>query len=142
MNKFRLHRIMEVKRKVLEDKEGELDGAAKELAALNLGIDALAGDIEETYKGFIGATLSGQDFSVIKDYLAHLERKRLNSMEEMAALQESMDLLKAELLGLLKELKMLETLESKMLKGMKRAENRKDQKSLDQLALRLDMLRH
>lgn len=133
---------MEVKRKVLEDKEGELDGAAKELAALNLGIDALAGDIEETYKGFIGSTLSGQDFSVIKDYLAHLERKRLNSMEEMAALQESMDLLKAELLGLLKELKMLETLESKMLKGMKRAENRKDQKSLDQLALRLDMLRH
>ena len=63
-------------------------------------------------------------------------------MEEMAALQESMDLLKAELLGRLKELKMLETLESKMLKGMKRAENRKDQKSLDQLALRLDMLRH
>lgn len=142
MNKFRLHRIMEVKRKVLEDKEGELDGAAKELAALNLGIDALAADIEETYQGFIGSTLSGQDFSVIKDYLAHLERKRLNSMEEMAALQESMDLLKAELLGLLKELKMLETLESKMLKGMKRSENRKEQKSLDQLALRLDMLRH
>lgn len=141
MNTFRLHRIMEVKRKVIEEKEGELHGAAQELAALDLTIEGLSKDIEESYTGFAAPSLSGQDFSVLKDYLAYLERKRLDLFEEREGLLERMDAVKAELVELFKELKMLETLESKMVKAMKKSENRREQKSLDEMALRLDVRR-
>lgn len=129
---------MEVKQKRIEDKEGELQATLKGLNDLNASIEVLGREIEESYNGLTVPSLSGQDFSVIKDYLAYLDQRRIDLMEEKERMQGKMNVLKAELVDLLKELKMLEALESKTLQAIKKSENRREQKKLDQIALRLE----
>ncbi len=83
-------------------------------------------------------SLSGGDFSVLKDYLLFLENKKQYLFEEKANTQQRIDQLRVNLLELIKELKMLETLKLKAAKATKKSENRKIQKNLDAMALRLE----
>jgi len=137
MTKFRLDRIIEVKEKLIEDKEGELETALHMLNELTTSILTLEKDIEATYKEMTIPSLSGGDFSVLKDYTTYLSDKRLLMIEEKEDMERRILTLRANLVDLMKELKMLETLKSKTYKAIKKFENRKEQKNLDGMALRL-----
>lgn len=137
MTKFRLNRIIEVKEKFIEDKERELEGTLSTLNDIIMGIDTVEKDIEKSYNKMTIPSLSGCDFSVLKDYLSYLDNRRLCLLDEKSNVQKRIDQIRADLVELLKELKMLETLKSKAFKVMKKSENRKEQKNLDAMALRL-----
>jgi flagellar export protein FliJ len=138
VTKFRLSRIIEIKEKLIEDKERELEGAISALNDILNGILLIEHDAEESYNKLSMPALSGGDFSVLKDYLAYLENKRMCLLDEKAITQTKIDHLRADLVELLKELKMLETLQSKTFKVMKKSANRKEQKNLDAMALRIE----
>jgi flagellar export protein FliJ len=138
MTKFRLNRIIEVKEKLIEDKERELEGTISSMNDILKGIDAVEKDIEKSYKKLITPAMSGGDFSVLRDYLSYLDNRRLCLFEEKADTQKRIDQLRANLVELMKELKMLETLKSKAFRVMKKTENRREQKNLDAMALRLE----
>lgn len=137
MTKFRLSRIIEIKEKLIEDKERELEGAMNVLNDIIAGIDCIEKDTENSYNRLTVPEMSGGDFTVIKDYLSFLESRRLSLLDEKAHTETTIDLLRADLVELLKELKMLETLQSKTFKAMKKTANRREQKNLDAMALRL-----
>jgi flagellar export protein FliJ len=138
MTKFRLSRIIEIKQRLLEDKERELEGAINALNDLIAAIDLNEKETEGSYNKLTMHELSGGDFSVIKDYLAYLENKRLCLLDEKTDTEIKIEHLRADLIELLKELKMLETLQSKAFKAMKKSVNRKEQKNLDAMALRIE----
>jgi flagellar export protein FliJ len=138
MTKFRLSRIIEVKEKLIEDKERELEEAISAMNDIIQGIDVTEKNIEKNYNKLTFPSLSGGDFSVLKDYLSYLENRKTCLLDEQANTQQRIDHLRANLVELLKELKMLETLQSKALKVLKKNENRKVQKNLDAMALRIE----
>lgn len=138
MTRFRLNRIIEVKEKLIEDKERELEGSIGNLNAIALEIEETEKDIVRAHEELLGPLLSGSDFSVLKDYRSYLEERRLRLSVEKSKIEETIELIRAELVELLKDLKMLETLKSKAFKAMKKSENRKEQKSLDAMALRIE----
>jgi len=138
MTKFRLSRIIEVKEKLIEDKERELEETISAMNDIIQGIDVTEKDIEKSYNKLTFPSLSGGDFSVLKDYLSYLEYRKTCFLEEQANTQQRIDHLRANLIELMKELKMLETLQSKALKVLKKNENRKIQKNLDAMALRIE----
>jgi flagellar export protein FliJ len=138
MTKFRLSRIIEIKEKLIEDKERELEETVSAMNDIILGIDVTDKDIEKSYNKLTIPSLSGGDFSVLKDYLSYLENRKMRLHDEKANTQQKIDHLRANLVELLKELKMLETLQSKTLKVFKKNENRKEQKNLDAMALRIE----
>jgi len=138
MTKFRLSRIIEVKEKLIEDKERELEETISAMNDIIQGIDVTEKDIEKSYNKLTFPSLSGGDFSVLKDYLLYLENRKTCLLDEQANTQQRIDHLRAILVELLKELKMLETLQSKALKVLKKNENRKVQKNLDAMALRIE----
>jgi flagellar export protein FliJ len=138
MTKFRLSRIIEVKEKLIEDKERELEETISAMNEIIQGIDVTEKDIEKSYDKLTFPSLSGGDFSVLKDYLSYLENRKMCFFDEKANTQQRIDHLRANLVELLKELKMLETLQSKALKVLKKNENRKGQKNLDAMALRIE----
>jgi flagellar export protein FliJ len=138
MTKFRLSRIIEVKEKLIEDKERELEETISAMNDIIQGIDVTEKDIEKSYNKLTFPSLSGGDFSVLKDYLSYLENRKTCLLDEQANTQQRIDHLRAILVELLKELKMLETLQSKALKVLKKKENRKVQKNLDAMALRIE----
>jgi flagellar export protein FliJ len=138
MTKFRLSRIIEIKEKLIEDKERELEGAISALNDIIAGIQFVEKDTEGSYNKLTMPALSGGDFSVIKDYLLFLENKRICLLDEKASTETRIDHIRADLVELFKELKMLETLQSKTFKAMKKSANRKEQKNLDAMALRIE----
>jgi len=138
MTKFRLNRIIEIKEKLIEDKERELEGTISALNEIVLTIDAVESDIAQNYNKLTIPSLSGCDFSVLRDYLSYLGEKKHFLFDEKADVQKRIDQARANLVELMKELKMLETLKSKAFKAMKKTENRKEQKSLDAMALRIE----
>ena len=138
MTKFRLSRIIEVKEKLIEDKERELEETISAMNDIIQDIDITEKDIEKSYNKLTFPSLSGGDFSVLKDYLTYLENRKTCLLDEQANTQQRIDHLRANLVELLKEQKMLETLQSKALKVLKKNENRKVQKNLDAMALRIE----
>ena len=138
MTKFRLSRIIDVKEKLIEDKERELEETISAMNDIMQGIDVTEKEIEKNYNKLTFPSLSGGDFSVLKDYLTYLENRMMCLLDEQANTQQRIDHLRANLVELLKEQKMLETLQSKALKVLKKNENRKVQKNLDAMALRIE----
>jgi flagellar export protein FliJ len=82
-------------------------------------------------------SLSGGDFSVLKDYLSYLNDRKQRLIDEKDLTQQRIEQLRINLINLMKELKMLEILRSKAAKVVKRTENRRIQKNLDSMALRI-----
>jgi flagellar export protein FliJ len=138
MTKFRLNRIIEVKEKLIEDKERELEETISVINNIISDIDTTERNIINNYNELSIPSISGCDFAVLKDYLSYLENKKLCLLQEKANIQQRIEQLRANLIELMKELKMLETLKSKSAKMMKKTENRKVQKNLDAMALRLE----
>ena len=137
MTKFRLSRIIDVKEKLIEDKERELEEAINTIDDITLALDATEKDVEKTYNELAIPSLSGGDFSVLKDYLSYLNDRKQSLIDEKDLTQQRIEQLRINLINLMKELKMLEILRSKAAKVVKRTENRRIQKNLDSMALRI-----
>ncbi|OPY05581.1 MAG: Flagellar FliJ protein [Syntrophorhabdus sp. PtaB.Bin184] len=138
MDRKRIDRIIEIKEKLRKDKEREVEEAAVKMAAIRAEINAVDGLIDDNYAKLSARSISGNDFAVIKDYLDYLDVQKSSLLCEKASMQETIDLLQHELYEYARELKMLGKLEDKINRAFRKSENRREQKLLDEMALRLE----
>ena len=138
MDRKRIDRIIEIKEKLRKDKEREVEEAAVKMAAIRAEINAVDGLIDDNYAKLSARSISGNDFVVIKDYLDYLDVQKSSLLCEKASMQETIDLLQHELYEYARELKMLGKLEDKINRAFRKSENRREQKLLDEMALRLE----
>jgi flagellar export protein FliJ len=138
MLKDRLERIIKIKEKIMDDKEREIDEEKGKLDSVCREIEAVDADIEKNYERMTGASMKGNDFSVITDYLEYLENMKCSFIGKRESIEEKITVLKEELVDLMKEMKMLGTLRDKILATLKKSLNRREQKLLDDIALRLE----
>ncbi len=138
MHSDRLVRIIDLKERLMEEKECELDLKAKERDALINKIKALDAEIDLNYSDLCTRCLDGNEFASIKDYLEHLGRTKSVAMAQQTALESQIAALRAALYAMLREIKMLGTLKEKRISAAQRVEKKKHQKLLDDIALRLE----
>ncbi|MBA4389369.1 MAG: hypothetical protein C0399_00300 [Syntrophus sp. (in: bacteria)] len=138
MLKGRLKRIIEIKAKMMEDKEREMEEEKAKLDIVINEINAVDADIEQNYEKITTKMLQGNDFSVIRDYLEYLENTKCALIREGELLEEKILILKQELIELMQEKKMLDNLHIKEMNGLKKSFNRREQKLLDDMALRIE----
>jgi flagellar export protein FliJ len=138
MLKDRLDRIIEIKEKLMDDKEREIDEEKGKVDSVNRAIESVDVDIEKNYERMTGMPMKGNDFSVVTDYLEYLENMKCSLIGERESMQEKITILKDELINLMKETKMLNTLKEKILATIRKSFNRREQKLLDDIALRIE----
>jgi flagellar export protein FliJ len=136
MFRFRYKRLAEVKEKLLEHKQRELDAAVRAVAEIIDEIEKVRQEIEANFNDMISRPMSGEEFSTLTGYLNYLDGRKQTFLEEKGRREIVVDGLRAELLALSIELKMLEKLEVKDLAAFKKTDNKKQQKAMDDLALR------
>lgn len=138
MSKLRIERIIEIKENIMDDKRNEMKVAAAEIERITNDINDIYGNIDINYNKLTVNSSNSNDIYVLKEYIIFLENKKLEMIGQREKLRAKMDIMKAELFELIKEIKMLEILKSKELKIIKKSQNRKEQKMLDELASRID----
>ncbi|MHB8111441.1 MAG: flagellar export protein FliJ [Syntrophorhabdaceae bacterium] len=136
MDKKRIDKIIEIKERLKKDKEREVEEANVRMTGIYEQIAALEKNANQNYDMLCGTTLAGNDFTVITDYIESLDVSKAGLVCEGAAMQETLDELQQELYEFAKELKMLSKLREKVMKETKKSENRREQKILDEIALR------
>jgi flagellar export protein FliJ len=132
----RVQRIIELKEKLLEDKERQMEMFRREEDRISKNISVLDEDIDERHEILSRMSFSGSDFTVFKNYLAHLDSNRSFWLKEQEETRRQIERMRLELTELLKEIKMLETLKAKALTDVRKSKNRKEQKKLDEIAIR------
>jgi flagellar export protein FliJ len=136
MSTQRIERIIDLKEKLMEDKQREIENTLGLMNKITNGIISIANDISSNYECMTATTISGNDFCVIKDNLICLEKRKSELMEQKEAYSKKVSMLKMELIEQAREVKKLETLKSKTLQVIKKTQNRKEQKSFDGIALK------
>lgn len=136
MSDFRYDRLIEVKEKLLDHKKRELDGATVALKVVVEEIARVAHEVVKTYDDLTGGCITGKELSVLTEYLAYLDVRKDRLNDEKRDKENHLDTLRQELLNLEIERKMLEKLKTKTLQTIKKAQNKKEQKLMDDLALR------
>ena len=126
----------------MEDKEREIEEEKSRLETVNEEINCNCAEIEKNYDKLSRGALAGSDFTVIKDFIDYLDRTRCALVERRLSLEEKITDMKDELIELMKEMKMLETLRTKVINEMKKTANRRQQKVLDDIALRIEEKRN
>jgi flagellar export protein FliJ len=138
MRSDRLRRIIELKARLMEEKERVLDQYNKDRDIICSNIDKLDADIDMNYNEVSTRCLSGNEFLVLRDYLEHLSRMRKDASAQKELVESKIAAVRKELYEMLKEIKMLDGLKERTLSAARKAENRKHQKLLDEIALRLE----
>jgi|GEM_PF-618789 len=138
MPKLRIERIIEVKEKIMDDRRKEMEAVVVEVERITNDISELDGNVDINYNKITATLMSSNDIYVLKEYIMYLENKKLEMIGQRENLKIRVNLFKAELLELIKEIKMLEILKSKELQSIKKSQNRREQKMLDELASRID----
>jgi flagellar export protein FliJ len=136
MIKFRFDRVKEVKEKLLDDKRLEMESCLTEINIITNDINIMDDNINVNYNNIAVTKLSGNDYYVLREYIIYLEGRKQALIGQRENLKTVADSLRSELVDLLKEVKMLEILKSKTLRTIKKSENKREQKKLDELALR------
>ncbi len=136
MSSFRFGRLIEIKEKLREHKQGELENATAASGALMRGILAVEEEIADRYNGMISRCMTGEEFAFLIGHLAYLDGKKAAMTEEKHTTDKRVNALRRELLGLTMELKMFDKLKLKALQAARTAVHRKEQKMMDDLALR------
>jgi flagellar export protein FliJ len=134
----RLQRIIELKERLLEEKELLLDRHTRERDTILGNIESLDNQIEVNYSDLCTRCLDGSEFTSIKDYLEHLGIVKAKALVQKALMEKQIAAIRTQLYEMLKEIKVLDTLKEKSLSAARRADNKKHQKLLDEMALRLD----
>lgn len=136
MSEFRYQRLLDIKEKLLEHKQTELEVAIGLVAAVVEQIRELEKEVAETYRPLTTRCLTGKEFSDLVDYLSYLDAKKTSLNDEKKSREQKVSLLRAELIALEIESKILEKLRFKALQKARKARDKKDQKLMDELALR------
>ncbi len=136
MSSFRYERLMEVKEKLLELKQRELDMAMVALGDIISRIAAVGQKVARAYNDMTGRCLTGKELTVLVGYIALLDTQKATLNEEKSRMEERVNTMRSELYDLEIELKMFEKLKSKALQTIKKARNRKERKLMDEIALR------
>jgi flagellar export protein FliJ len=138
MSKLRVERIIEVKENIMDDKKKEMEAIAADIDITTNNINEIDIIINLNYDKLTATLMNSNDIYVLKEYIIYLENKKLDIIVQREKLRTKLDTAKAELLEMIKEIKMLEILKSKELKIIKKSQNKREQKMLDELALRID----
>ena len=138
MFNFRFSRLMEIKEKLREHKQGELESAIAASETLMHRIRAMEEEIVNRYNGMVSRCITGEQFSLLIGHLTHLDGKKAAMSEEKEKTDKRINALRKELLGLTMEVKMFEKLKVKALQAARIASARKEQKMMDDLALRAE----
>jgi flagellar export protein FliJ len=138
MSDFRYSRLMEVKEKLLEKKQEELEAALAAVEAVTTEIETTESQIVCTYSEMTTRCLYGKELSTLIDHVAFLDKKKLALVEERKNREAHVEKLRKDLIDLEIDIKMLEKLKSRILTTVRKAKNKKDQKLMDELALRIE----
>ena len=138
MSEFRYNRLLEVKEKLLEHKQTELEIAIASVAAVVSEIENVARETADTYDQLTSRPMTGRELSILTGYLSYLDEKKARLYEEKGKREARVSTLRSELQALEIELKILEKLKAKALEVLRKARNRKEQRVMDDLALRIE----
>ena len=138
MRSDRLQRIIELKTRLMEEKERVLDRYTKERDIISSNIVLLNEESDSNYYEVSTRCLNGNEFLVLRDYLEHLSRMRKDASTQKELAESKIAVVRKELYEMLKEIKMLDGLKGRALSTAKKADNRRHQKLLDEIALRLE----
>ncbi len=122
----------------MEEKELVLDQHNTKRDIILSNIELLDTEIDVNYSEICTRCLDGNEFSLLKDYLEHLGRLKTEALTQKDLIQKKIVEIRAELVEMLREIKVLDTLKERTLSMAKRAQNKKHQKLLDEIALRLE----
>jgi len=142
MLKNKIDKIIELKEAMIRNKEREIEDATIEIKKLLLDMHMVEETIHKSHNSLGTATMKGSDFSVLKDYIIFLEKRKEALIGEKKEREERINSLRLQLFELAKEKKMFQKLKSKIAAGIKKSYNRKQQKLLDDIALRVDARLH
>jgi flagellar export protein FliJ len=138
MHSDRLQRIIGLKERLMEEKERVLDEHNKERDTICSNVSVLSNEIDANYSELCTRCLDGNEFALLKDYLEHLGHQKIKALAQKELIEKKIALIRAELYDMLKEIKMLDALQERALSAARRTQNRKQQKLLDEIALRLE----
>lgn len=138
MYRSRLGRIIQVKERFVDDKRREIESINVDIDEISNGIDGMDNNINNNYSNITATALSGSDFCVLKEHIIYLENRKFELIKQRENLRVKASAVRSELFELVKEIKMLEILKSKALRTIKKSQNRREQKKLDDLALRIN----
>jgi flagellar export protein FliJ len=126
MRSDRLQRIIELKERLMIRN------------AILSNIEHLDNEIDVNYADICTKCLDGNEFVCIRDYLERLGQLKAQALNQKALLEEKIAAIQAQLYEMFKEIKMLDALKKRTSFAARRAENKKHQKLLDEIALRLE----
>ena len=138
MRSDRLQRLITLKERLMEEKERLLDRHIREMDSILSNIEMLDNEVEKNYHDLCTRCLDGSEFTSIMDYIEHLGRLRISAVAAKQMIERQIAVIRNELYEMLKEIKVLDTLKEKQVSVDRRAENKKLQKLIDEIALRLD----
>ena len=138
MSDFRFSRLMEIKEKLREHKQREMESVVAAAGALTRGIRVVEEEIADRYNGMVGRCMTGEEFSLLTGHLAYLDDRKAAMRNEKEKADMRVNVLRRELLDLTTELKMFEKLKLKALQAARTAGHRKEQKMMDALAVRAE----
>ena len=122
----------------MERKQGQLKEALLIITVISNDINMIESTIYNKYSLLTLTPMNGNDFSVLTDYIEYLDSRKNELLLQREKAAKAVDAIRAELYDLARDVRMLENLKEKAARIVKRAENRKEQKSLDQIALRIE----
>ena len=138
MHSDRLRRIIELRERLMEEKERVLDQHCRQKDIIQSNIESLDNDIETHYSELCSRCLDGNEFSLLKNYLEYLGHTKAEALAQKELIEKAIAQIRAELVDMLKEIKTLDTLKERALFTARRTQNKRHQKLLDAIALRLE----
>jgi flagellar export protein FliJ len=142
MLKNKIDKIIELKETMIRDKERKIEDITIEIKKIVLNMHMTEETIHKSHNSLGAVTMTGSDFSVLKDYIIHLEKRIETLIGEKEEREERISSLRSQLFELAKEKKMFQKLKSKIAADIKKSFNRTQQKLLDDIALRIDPRLH
>jgi len=139
MAKFRFHKLIEIKESMLDDKKKDLKKTIDLYESISIEITDTEDSIRKNFNRISEPDIDSNDIFVLREHIIWLETKKQKLLEEKEIISKKIDVLRSELEEIWKEIKMLDTLKNKTLQAMRKAENKKEQKKLDELALRVSL---
>jgi flagellar export protein FliJ len=136
MVKLRVDRIIEIKERMKEEKERALESARLLLIDIGKKITEIDSHIDERYSDLSARSFDGADFAVLRDYLVYLDITKAALLDRREKTRAVVEALRLEYIESAKEIRMLEKLKSRAIKEIRKVASRKDQKFLDDMALR------
>ena len=130
---------MEVKEKLIEHKRRQLEDALLSLQRAINDVRECELEIVDRYNDLTSRCLAGNEFSALINYLDLLDVRKADLSKTREERENLVTTFRTELSTLEMELKILEKLKLRIFQTIKKARNRKEQRVMDDLALRTEL---